>query len=239
MTYFLRCRFIPPPYDPANDMRLSTTSSEPAVLEEGSGSAPPSIPNYVAEDMLLMEDLPQPASAPENARPASPPQTEEEMTTLPDWLAPTEEPSQHIIPPHLEEKDWQDASQNQESSTLRPTTACTTNPSSILFSHYPFMDTDVLWRLPQEDISLLEQRRCFHLPGRPAIEDFMREFFKHVNPYLPTVDEADFWDKYTSTTPPAKGMKRISLFLIQSIMFAACPVSTGCSSHPSCHSCLN
>lgn len=95
----------------------------------------------------------------------------------------------------------------------------------VLFSCYPFIQADTLGRLSSNDISFLEQRGCFHLPARSALEEFVREYFSHVHPILPVLNEASFWRVTSSRYPLCREQHGMSLFLLQAILFISCPVS--------------
>ena len=99
------------------------------------------------------------------------------------------------------------------------------NNAYMLFSFYPFLKADGLWHLSPEDASFLEQRRCLHVPARPILDEFIREYFLHVHPILPVLNERDFWSMYSGPDPHAPGRTRMSLFVFQAMLFISCPVS--------------
>ncbi|KAL7755008.1 hypothetical protein ACKLNR_014765 [Fusarium oxysporum f. sp. zingiberi] len=82
--------------------------------------------------------------------------------------------------------------------------------------------------LEPDDVHYLESRSCLSVPTPDALDDFIREYFLHVHPGLPLLDEAQFWAVYSGDKEPC-GEPTISLFLFQAMLFASCsfvPFST-------------
>ncbi|KAF5261711.1 hypothetical protein FOXYS1_7585 [Fusarium oxysporum] len=82
--------------------------------------------------------------------------------------------------------------------------------------------------LEPDDVHYLESRNCLSVPTPDALDDFIREYFLHVHPGLPLLDEAQFWAVYSGDKEPC-GEPTISLFLFQAMLFASCsfvPFST-------------
>lgn len=75
-----------------------------------------------------------------------------------------------------------------------------------------------LSKLPPDDVSFLRQQGCLNVPPRPILDEFIREYFLHVHPMLPLMDECVFWEQY------GQKKNKLSLFLIQAMMFASCSV---------------
>jgi len=75
-----------------------------------------------------------------------------------------------------------------------------------------------------EEAQFLEQEQCFRIPIRPMLNDFVREYFLHVHPNVPFLNEGDFWDMYIQRDYSASKKSQISLFLFQAMLFAACSV---------------
>ncbi|KAF5005688.1 hypothetical protein FDECE_7887 [Fusarium decemcellulare] len=63
----------------------------------------------------------------------------------------------------------------------------------VLYSCYRFIEAGSLWQLSTEEAMFLEQRGCFHLPARPALDDFVKQYFLNIHPLLPILDEGEFW----------------------------------------------
>ncbi|TPX13018.1 uncharacterized protein E0L32_006663 [Thyridium curvatum] len=99
--------------------------------------------------------------------------------------------------------------------------ALTARPGAfMLFSCFPFIEADALYRLPPEDATFLEQKGCFHIPTRTILDEFMQQYFLHIHPIFPLLNERDFWTAYSARTP---GGARIPLFLMQAMLFTASP----------------
>lgn len=60
------------------------------------------------------------------------------------------------------------------------------------------------------------------MPTRAILDEFLQQYFLHVHPLLPLVNEGDFWDLYCQNPNSSSPTERISLLLFQSIMFASC-----------------
>ncbi|RMJ23671.1 hypothetical protein PHISP_05459 [Aspergillus sp. HF37] len=84
---------------------------------------------------------------------------------------------------------------------------------------YPFVDSQFQSSLPPEDVTYLSSKGCLTLPDEDAIDEFVRQYFMHVHPSVPVVDEADFWRLYED----GSGSGKLSLFVLQAILFASCP----------------
>ncbi|KAL4865000.1 hypothetical protein BDV12DRAFT_211283 [Aspergillus spectabilis] len=120
--------------------------------------------------------------------------------------------------PHLEriralafEADGRELSSNLSSST--------TLPGHVSFTHYPFLELRGLTTLDREDLAFLSAKGCLSVPEELVLDEFVRQYFLHVHPSSPVIDEAEFWRVYRS---PGSG-KKISLFVFQAIMFAGSP----------------
>lgn len=85
----------------------------------------------------------------------------------------------------------------------------------------PFIDSQFLSSLPPEDVEYLTAKGSRTLPAESAIDEFFRQYFKHIHPIVPVVDEANFWRIYQGGSGGAK----LSLFVFQAILFASCTVS--------------
>ncbi|KAF5668328.1 fungal specific transcription factor factor domain-containing protein [Fusarium denticulatum] len=79
-----------------------------------------------------------------------------------------------------------------------------------------FINDPDLSKLPPDDVSFLRQQGCLSVPPRPILDEFIREYFLHVHPMLPLMDESVFGEQYRQQT------NKVSLFLIQAMLFASC-----------------
>lgn len=75
-------------------------------------------------------------------------------------------------------------------------------------------------------MDFLEAEGCFHLPTRKIMDQIVRQYFLHVHPLLPIVNEGDFWEMYYNkrTNEPLS----MSLLVFQAMMFVSCNVSAAC-----------
>ncbi|KAF4339003.1 cutinase transcription factor 1 beta [Fusarium beomiforme] len=92
--------------------------------------------------------------------------------------------------------------------------------SHVLYSYYSFLVLDMSGLEP-DDVHYLESRSCLSVPAPDALDDFVREYFLHVHPGLPLLDEAIFWSIYSGDQEP-QCESTISLFLLQAMLFASC-----------------
>ncbi|CAG8291582.1 unnamed protein product [Penicillium nalgiovense] len=92
---------------------------------------------------------------------------------------------------------------------------------NVPYTEYAFVDSQQLLSLPSEDVAFLTSKGCLSLPASNAIDEFAQQYFKRIHPLVPVLDEAKFWCIYRSKQ--ATGSK-ISLFVLQSLIFASCPL---------------
>lgn len=93
---------------------------------------------------------------------------------------------------------------------------------NVPYTEYAFVESQQLLSLPAENVAFLTSKGCLSLPTFNAIDEFVQEYFRHIHPSVPVLDEAKFWRIYRdnrSTGP------KISLFVFQSLLLASCPVS--------------
>ncbi|PGH30491.1 hypothetical protein GX50_06746 [[Emmonsia] crescens] len=94
--------------------------------------------------------------------------------------------------------------------------------SNVIFSFYRFIELRDLHTLPTEDVKFLEMKGCLHVPSGPILDEFVRQYFLHVHPCLPVLNEADFWSMYSNRSDGIKKPRAISLFILQAMFFASC-----------------
>lgn len=95
----------------------------------------------------------------------------------------------------------------------------------VIFSFYPFLKLHIQSHMSPQDVNFLEQQTCFRVPTRPALDELVREYFLHVHPSLPIIDEGTFWEMYTYRARNPTEKPGLSLFLFQAMLFASCSVS--------------
>ncbi|KAH7000565.1 fungal-specific transcription factor [Ilyonectria destructans] len=97
------------------------------------------------------------------------------------------------------------------------------DPPYVFYSYYPFISIGNLHNLSTLDVSFLEMQGCLRVPTRPVLDELVQQYFLHVHPVLPLLNEGDFWDLYYGNTYETAGAdKKLSLLVIQAIIFATC-----------------
>lgn len=94
--------------------------------------------------------------------------------------------------------------------------------SDVVYSYYPFLTISNLSNIPAQDVNFLEQQGCLRVPTRALLDEFLQQYFMHVHPLLPLVNEGDFWDIYCQNTSGSAVNDRVSLLVFQAILFASC-----------------
>lgn len=70
------------------------------------------------------------------------------------------------------------------------------------------------------------------VPAQPALDDFVKQYFLHVHPSTPVLDEASFWHMYLECGNTfVSGGQKLSVFVFQAMLFTSCSVSI-LSYHP-------
>lgn len=96
--------------------------------------------------------------------------------------------------------------------------------ADMIFAYFDFLETEPLSHISPEDFKFLENKGCFHIPQRPILDDLVREYFLHVHPGLPVIDERRFWEMYLSGGRRPE-CRKIPLFLFRAMLFVSCAVS--------------
>jgi hypothetical protein len=93
----------------------------------------------------------------------------------------------------------------------------------VPYSYYPFVENSAAYA-SSDVVSFLEMMHCFHLPNPTILNEFILQYFLHVHPNIPVLDEGAFMKIYgQGTTKPGKG-RGIPLLLLQAMLFASCTV---------------
>lgn len=77
--------------------------------------------------------------------------------------------------------------------------------------------------MPQ-DVNFLDSQGCLRVPTRPILDEFVQQYFLHVHPLLPFLNEGDFWNLYCHQGSGGTGEK-MSLLVFQAMLFSCCNVS--------------
>ncbi|KAK8009009.1 hypothetical protein PG991_011560 [Apiospora marii] len=93
--------------------------------------------------------------------------------------------------------------------------------TDITYSYYPFLSINNLHNLLPQDVNYLESQGCLRVPTPETLDEFVRQYFLHVHPLMPVINEGDFWDMYGQYGFGGSG-ERMSLLVFQSMLFVAC-----------------
>ncbi len=97
--------------------------------------------------------------------------------------------------------------------------------ANVPFASYGFLKLTRLNELPFEDVSFLELKGCFRVPESRYLDIFITKYFLYVHPCLPVVDEAEFWRMCQPKGSDNVSGQKISLFVLQAMLFASSVVS--------------
>ncbi|KAI0431529.1 hypothetical protein F5Y09DRAFT_304348 [Xylaria sp. FL1042] len=93
--------------------------------------------------------------------------------------------------------------------------------ADITYSYYPFISISNLHNVMPQDVNYLDSQGCLRIPTRAILDEFMQQYFLHVHPLLPFINEGDFWDLYCHEGSGGSGEK-MSLLVFQAMMFSCC-----------------
>lgn len=91
---------------------------------------------------------------------------------------------------------------------------------NVIYSSYAFLDVGHLSSLPKDDVEFLISKRCLHIPRKDALDEFVKQYFTVVHPFVPLMNEAEFWRLYMGSG----NSRKISLFVFQAMLFSCCTV---------------
>lgn len=101
------------------------------------------------------------------------------------------------------------------------------NAAFVLYKCCPCVEVDDLRRLEPCAVQFLGQCGCFHLPARSILDEFIKQYFLHFHPVLPLplpLNELEFQKMYFAEPTSHPKQRRVPLFLLQAMLFLACPV---------------
>ncbi|KAI0109037.1 hypothetical protein GGR51DRAFT_118512 [Nemania sp. FL0031] len=91
--------------------------------------------------------------------------------------------------------------------------------ADITYSYYPFLAINNLHNVIPQDVNFLESQGCLRIPTRAILDEFVQQYFLHVHPLLPFLNEGDFWNLYCNQGCPGEKM---SLLVFQAMLFSCC-----------------
>lgn len=96
--------------------------------------------------------------------------------------------------------------------------------SDVFYTHYSFLNLENLPNLTPRDVDVLDSQGCLRVPTRDILNEFLHQYFRHIHPLLPMIDEGEFWARYTEEASAETYIGGISLLLLQAMIFASCNV---------------
>lgn len=94
--------------------------------------------------------------------------------------------------------------------------------ADITYTYYPFIELNNLAAIPPQDVNYLELQGCLRVPIRTILDEFVKQFFLHVHPIMPLLNEGDFWEMYASQSQGTHVSTRLSLLMMQAMLFSVC-----------------
>lgn len=95
----------------------------------------------------------------------------------------------------------------------------------VTYSFYPFLALGNIHGIPPQDVNFLELQGCLRVPTRTILDEFVQQYFLHVHPLLPMLNEGDFWAVYCVNPANYVSNDKLSLLVFQAMLFASCNVS--------------
>lgn len=95
---------------------------------------------------------------------------------------------------------------------------------NVPYTDYQFLALGNVSHLSLQEIDFLKSQGCFDIPSKPILDQFIHQYFLHVHPILPLIDEKIFWCLYMGGIQDNTESAQISLFLFQAMVFAASSV---------------
>ncbi|KAL2214556.1 hypothetical protein CC79DRAFT_151218 [Sarocladium strictum] len=109
-------------------------------------------------------------------------------------------------------------SYDEESSAARRPAA----RPMVLYSHFPFLAMNNIHMIAAEELNFLELQGCLHFPIERFMNDFVQQYFLYVHPFMPLIDEGEFWEMYHGNGTQATERSTISLLVFQTMLFSSC-----------------
>lgn len=99
------------------------------------------------------------------------------------------------------------------------------SPYYIGYSYYGFLAVNNVSSMSAHDYRFLELQGCLLVPIHQILDVFVRQYFLHMHPMLPILEEGNFWDKYDNRHDVQELNSKIPLLLFQAMLFACCNVN--------------
>lgn len=101
-------------------------------------------------------------------------------------------------------------------------------PGPSCHPDYAFLQVPDTKDLLPQDAAFLVSQGCFIVPQRAALDDFLRQYFLHVHPMLPILNEKDFWLSYNSVDSDVE--YQMPMLVLQGLLFISSGVRTSSTS---------
>lgn len=134
-------------------------------------------------------------------------------------------------PNHVDSDTGQESSKSSNPSISQNGSQAPSASTVVTYSHFRFLTISNLHNISATDVNYLESQGCLHVPMRPVLDDFVEQYFLHVHPMVPIIDEGTFWDMYAQnlTDTAERSLDIISLVLFQAMLFSSCTVCIPCA----------
>ncbi|KAI0882230.1 uncharacterized protein GGS22DRAFT_49430 [Annulohypoxylon maeteangense] len=93
--------------------------------------------------------------------------------------------------------------------------------ADVTYSYYPFINISNLHNIMPQDVNYLESQGCLRVPTRAILDEFVQQYFLHIHPIMPVINEGDFWEMYCNQSF-AEPTDKISLVFFQALLFSSC-----------------
>ncbi|KAI0837193.1 fungal-specific transcription factor domain-containing protein [Hypoxylon sp. FL0890] len=93
--------------------------------------------------------------------------------------------------------------------------------ADVTYSYYPFITIGNLHNIMPQDVNYLESQGCLRIPTRAILDEFVQQYFLHIHPIMPILNEGEFWDMYCNQSSSGPTDK-ITLVFLQALLFSSC-----------------
>lgn len=99
--------------------------------------------------------------------------------------------------------------------------------TEVSYTYYGFLCLRGGQKLDFDQRDFLQKKGCFQVPAPLILDMILQQYFTHVQPYLPLIDESSFWEAYSLEADQGNISGAICLFVFNAMMAACSPVSFG------------
>ncbi|KAI2630308.1 fungal-specific transcription factor domain-containing protein [Hypomontagnella submonticulosa] len=91
--------------------------------------------------------------------------------------------------------------------------------ADITYSYYPFISLGNIHNIMPQDVNYLESQGCLRIPTRAILDEFVQQYFLHIHPIMPILNEGDFWDMYNQSS--GEPTQKVTLVFFQALLFSS------------------